>query len=118
MALRVEIVSAEGAIYSGDAKMVFAPARMGEIGIAPRHAPLLTDLKPGSVRVEGVLVCLVKDQLHDHAHAATMRRQMQRRCLVLPALADKLRRVFQNLPDSADVLILNRIDQLVLAQVW
>jgi F-type H+-transporting ATPase subunit epsilon len=53
MALHVEIVSAEGAIYSGDAKMVFAPARMGEIGIAPRHAPLLTDLKPGSVRVEG-----------------------------------------------------------------
>lgn len=53
MALQVDIVSAEGAIYSGQAKMVFAPARMGEIGIAPRHAPLLTDLKPGSVRVEG-----------------------------------------------------------------
>ena len=53
MALHVDIVSAEGAIYSGEAKMVFAPARMGEIGIAPRHAPLLTDLKPGSVRVEG-----------------------------------------------------------------
>jgi F-type H+-transporting ATPase subunit epsilon len=52
MAFHVEIVSAEGAIYSGEAKMVFAPARMGEIGIAPRHAPLLTDLKPGSVRVE------------------------------------------------------------------
>ncbi|HEY5666401.1 MAG TPA: F0F1 ATP synthase subunit epsilon [Gammaproteobacteria bacterium] len=53
MALHVDIVSAEGAIYSGEARMVFAPARMGEIGIAPRHAPLLTDLKPGSVRVEG-----------------------------------------------------------------
>lgn len=53
MSIHVEIVSAEGAIYSGDAKMVFAPARMGEIGIAPRHAPLLTDLKPGSIRVEG-----------------------------------------------------------------
>jgi F-type H+-transporting ATPase subunit epsilon len=53
MALHVDIVSAEGEIYSGEAKMVFAPARMGEIGIAPRHAPLLTDLKPGSVRVEG-----------------------------------------------------------------
>jgi F-type H+-transporting ATPase subunit epsilon len=52
MAIRVEIVSAEGAIYSGEASMVFAPGRMGEIGIAPRHAPLLTDLKPGSVRVE------------------------------------------------------------------
>jgi F-type H+-transporting ATPase subunit epsilon len=52
MAIHVEIVSAEGAIYSGEANMVFAPGRMGEIGIAPRHAPLLTDLKPGSVRVE------------------------------------------------------------------
>ena len=53
MAFHVDIVSAEGEIFSGEAKMVYAPARMGEIGIAPRHAPLLTDLKPGSVRVEG-----------------------------------------------------------------
>ncbi len=53
MPIHVEIVSAEGAIYSGDADMVFAPAKMGEIGIAPRHAPLLTDLKPGAVRVQG-----------------------------------------------------------------
>lgn len=52
MAIHVDIVSAEGAIFSGDADMVFAPAKMGEIGIAPRHAPLLTDLRPGPVRVE------------------------------------------------------------------
>ncbi|NOX69086.1 MAG: F0F1 ATP synthase subunit epsilon [Gammaproteobacteria bacterium] len=50
--IRVDIVSAEGEIYSGDANMVYAPARMGEVGIAPRHAPLLTALKPGEVRVE------------------------------------------------------------------
>jgi F-type H+-transporting ATPase subunit epsilon len=50
--IRVDIVSAEGEIHSGDAKMVFAPARMGEIGITPRHAPLLTAMKPGEVRVE------------------------------------------------------------------
>ena len=50
--IRVDIVSAEGEIYSGDAAMVYAPARMGEVGIAPRHAPLLTALKPGEVRVE------------------------------------------------------------------
>ena len=50
--LHVDIVSAEGEIYSGDAGMVFAPARMGELGIAPRHAPLLTALKPGEVRVQ------------------------------------------------------------------
>ena len=52
--IRVDIVSAEGEIHSGDAKMVYAPARMGELGIAPRHAPLLTALKPGEVRVEDV----------------------------------------------------------------
>jgi F-type H+-transporting ATPase subunit epsilon len=51
--LHVDIVSAEGAIFSGEAAMVFAPARLGEVGIAPRHAPLLTDLKPGAVRVQG-----------------------------------------------------------------
>lgn len=51
--IHVDIVSAEGEIYSGDANMVFAPASMGEVGIAPRHAPLMTTLKPGEVRVEG-----------------------------------------------------------------
>lgn len=50
--IQVDIVSAEGEIYSGDANMVYAPARLGEIGIAPRHAPLLTALKPGEVRVQ------------------------------------------------------------------
>lgn len=50
--IQVDIVSAEGEIHSGDARMVYAPARMGEVGIAPRHAPLLSALKPGDVRVE------------------------------------------------------------------
>jgi F-type H+-transporting ATPase subunit epsilon len=50
--IHVDIVSAEGEIFSGEATMVFAPAVMGEIGIAPRHAPLLTTLKPGEVRVQ------------------------------------------------------------------
>ena len=50
--IQVNIVSAEGEIFSGDAQMVFAPAKMGEVGIAPRHAPLLTHLKPGEVRVQ------------------------------------------------------------------
>jgi len=50
--IKVDIVSAEGEIYSGEASMVFAPAKMGEVGIAPRHAPLLTALKPGEVRVQ------------------------------------------------------------------
>ena len=50
--IHVDIVSAEGEIYSGEATMVFAPASGGEIGIAPRHAPLLTGMKPGQVRVQ------------------------------------------------------------------
>ena len=50
--LHVDIVSAEGEIYSGEAAMVFAPAQLGEIGIAPRHAPLLTGLNAGEVRVQ------------------------------------------------------------------
>jgi F-type H+-transporting ATPase subunit epsilon len=50
--IHVDIVSAEGQIHQGEASMVFAVAEMGEIGIAPRHAPLLTRLKPGAVRVQ------------------------------------------------------------------
>jgi F-type H+-transporting ATPase subunit epsilon len=50
--IHVDIVSAEGEIFSGPAKMVFAPASQGELGIAPRHAPLLTLLKAGEVRVQ------------------------------------------------------------------
>jgi len=50
--IQVDIVSAEGEIHSGEATMVFAPATMGEVGIAPRHAPMLTTLRPGEVRVQ------------------------------------------------------------------
>ncbi|OGT20377.1 MAG: F0F1 ATP synthase subunit epsilon [Gammaproteobacteria bacterium RBG_16_57_12] len=51
MTVHVDIVSAEEEIFSGPAAMVFAPAAMGEVGILPRHTPLLTQLKPGEVRV-------------------------------------------------------------------
>jgi F-type H+-transporting ATPase subunit epsilon len=50
--IHVDIVSAEGEIFSGEATMVFAPASEGDIGVAPRHAPLLSLLKPGEVRVQ------------------------------------------------------------------
>ena len=52
MTIHIHIVSAESEIFSGTANMVFAPAEMGEVGIAPRHTPLLTRLKPGEVRVQ------------------------------------------------------------------
>lgn len=51
MTMHVDIVSAEAEIFSGPATMVFAPAVMGEVGILPRHAPLLTKIQPGEVRV-------------------------------------------------------------------
>ena len=50
--IHVEIVSVEGHVYSGDANLVICPARMGDVGIAPRHAPLMTTLRPGEVRVQ------------------------------------------------------------------
>jgi len=49
---QVEVVSAEGQIFSGEASAVYANAITGEIGILPRHAPLLTKLKPGALRVQ------------------------------------------------------------------
>ena len=49
--IQVEIVSAEGEIFCGPATLVVAPASQGDIGVAPRHAPLLSMLKPGEVRV-------------------------------------------------------------------
>jgi len=52
MTVHVDIVSAEKEIFSGTAEMVFAPAEMGEVGIAPRHAPMITRLNPGEVRVK------------------------------------------------------------------
>ena len=51
MTMHVDIVSAEKEIYSGRAEMVFAPLTTGEVGVLPRHAPLLARMKPGEVRV-------------------------------------------------------------------
>jgi F-type H+-transporting ATPase subunit epsilon len=50
--VHVDVVSAEGEIFSGPAEMVFAPGSEGELGIMPRHAPLLTLLKAGEVRLK------------------------------------------------------------------
>lgn len=50
--LQVNIVSAEQAIFSGEAEMVVAPGETGELGILPQHAPLLTRIKPGVVKVK------------------------------------------------------------------
>ena len=52
MTIHVDIVSAEASIYSGLAEFVVVPAEMGEVGIYPRHTPLLTRIKAGSVRIK------------------------------------------------------------------
>ena len=50
--IQCDIVSAEEEIFSGQASMIFATGSVGELGISPRHAPLITKLKPGPVRVQ------------------------------------------------------------------
>ena len=50
--IKCDIVSAHEEIFSGEASMVFATGLVGELGISPRHAPLITQLKPGPVRVQ------------------------------------------------------------------
>jgi F-type H+-transporting ATPase subunit epsilon len=50
--IHVDVVSAEGSIYSGEAEFVVLPGVMGELGIYPKHTPLLTQIKPGAVRIK------------------------------------------------------------------
>jgi len=52
MTVHVDVVSAEETIFSGHAEIVIVPGEMGELGIYPRHSPLLTRIKPGSVRLK------------------------------------------------------------------
>jgi len=49
--LHVDVVSAEESIFSGEASFVALPGEMGELGIFPRHTPLITRIKPGAVRI-------------------------------------------------------------------
>ena len=50
--IHVDVVSAEEAIFSGEARFVALPGEAGELGILPKHTPLITRIKPGSVRIE------------------------------------------------------------------
>lgn len=62
--IQCDIVSAETEIFSGEVAMVFATGIAGELGIAPKHAPLITLLKPGEVRVE------LKDGTHQNYYVS------------------------------------------------
>jgi len=50
--IHVDVVSAEASIFSGEAEFVVLPGEMGELGIYPRHTPLITRIKPGTVRIQ------------------------------------------------------------------
>ena len=50
--IKLDIVSAEEEIFPQEVEMIYAPAEMGEVGISPKHAPLITKLKPGDVRAQ------------------------------------------------------------------
>ena len=50
--IHVDVVSAEASIFSGEAKFVALPGENGELGILPRHTPLITRIRPGAVRIE------------------------------------------------------------------
>ena len=50
--IHIDVVSAEESIFSGEAEFVVLPGEMGELGIYPRHTPLITRIKPGSVRIK------------------------------------------------------------------
>ncbi|CAG0977069.1 F-type H+-transporting ATPase subunit epsilon [Methylophilaceae bacterium] len=52
MTIHVDVVSAEESIFSGEAEFVAAPARMGEVGIYPRHTPMITPIKAGALRIK------------------------------------------------------------------
>lgn len=52
MTMHVDVVSAEEQIFSGTAEFLAAPGEMGEIGVLPRHAPLLTRIRPGALRIK------------------------------------------------------------------
>src|SRR5260370_14058112 len=50
--IHVDVVSAEASIYSGEAEVVVLPGEAGELGIYPKHTPLITRIRPGSVRIK------------------------------------------------------------------
>ncbi|HSH73399.1 MAG TPA: F0F1 ATP synthase subunit epsilon [Methylophilaceae bacterium] len=50
--IQIDVVSAEESIFSGEAEFIVAPAIMGEVGIFPRHTPMLTTIKPGALRIK------------------------------------------------------------------
>jgi F-type H+-transporting ATPase subunit epsilon len=108
MTVHVDIVSAEGAIHSGTATMVYAPGQMGELGIAPRHTPLITRLRPGDIRVEDT---------HGHMeHFYVSGGMLEVQPDVITVLADTAIRA-QNLDEAAAIEAKRRAEETLAGRV-
>ncbi|HEV7779574.1 MAG TPA: F0F1 ATP synthase subunit epsilon [Luteibacter sp.] len=113
--LRVDIVSAEAEIFSGEATLVVATGELGELGIAPRHAPLITRLKPGHVDV--VLVNGERQQFYVSGGILEVQPQ------VVTILADTALRATdldeaaaRAAKEEAEIALANRGDQVDVVQ--
>jgi F-type H+-transporting ATPase subunit epsilon len=105
MTIRVEIVSAQAKIYSGTAELVVVPAILGEMGIAPRHAPLLTKLKPGCIRI------VVSPQHEEVFYTEGGLAEVQPH--VVTVLADVVMRA-ENLDEAAALAVKKRVEKTLL----
>ena len=101
MTLHVDIVSAEKEIYSGRAEMVFAPLVTGEVGVLPRHAPLLARMKPGEVRVR-----TATEELHFYVSGGLLEVQPH----VVTVLADTALRA-KDLDEAAALMAKERAEE-------
>ena len=106
--IQVDIVSAEGEIFAGPAAMVFLPASEGDIGVAPRHAPLLTLLKAGEVRVKTP----AGEELSFFVGGGVLEIQPQR----VTVLADTAARA-KDLDEAAAVAARQRAEEVLAGQV-
>ncbi|HST27769.1 MAG TPA: F0F1 ATP synthase subunit epsilon [Rudaea sp.] len=113
--IRCDIVSAEAEIFRGEAKMVIATGEAGELGIAPRHAPLITRLKPGQVRVQ----MENGEELFFYVSGGIFEVQPQ----VVTVLADTAIRAkdldeaaARHAKENAERLLANRVDAVEIAQ--
>ena len=113
--IRCDIVSAEKEIFHGNVSMVIATGEMGELGIAPRHAPLITRLKPGQVRLK----LENGDEQFFYVSGGILEVQPQ----VVTVLADTAERAAdldeaaaRKAKEEAERAIANRVDALEIAE--
>lgn len=103
MTMHVDIVSAEGEIYSGLSEMLIATAEMGEVGVMPGHAQLLTRLMPGEIR-------LVKDSKEEHYYVSGGMLEVQPHTVTI--LADTIVRA-SDLDEAAALEAKQRAEELL-----